>query len=334
MIITHKRKHHQDFSSQLAKAKLVADYAVANKGNIKLLSSKHVKEIGLKSAISCQILMKYGRNKTIKNAKNVNLVISGSKEQNIKYYPEKSEIYIKPMKYRFSMHFGKPIIKVNQIEIDSEFIYVTITVTKPEDVVIDDTDVLGVDLNCGVGRHVAVAACLSTGKTMCLNRQGPNIRKKYFKKRQAAQRAGDYKTLAAIGHKESRIQKDMDHKMSRKIVDYALEHKCRVVVEDLKGLRNKMKKGENSRGGNRVVNSWSYFRLQTFIEYKCQAAGLAFVKVPPHYTSQYCSYCGKPGYRYHEWFKCFSKKCDHYGERRNSDVNAAWNIGLRYWGVI
>ena len=40
--------------------------------------------------------------------------------------------------------------------------------------------------------------------------------------------------------------KDLDHKISRKVVDYALKNKLRIVVEDLKNIRKKSKKGEGS----------------------------------------------------------------------------------------
>ena len=71
MILTYKLKHNRDFSNELALAKKVADYAVANRS----LTSKDVKHIGLKSMIANQILRKYGRSKTIKKAKNVSLIV-------------------------------------------------------------------------------------------------------------------------------------------------------------------------------------------------------------------------------------------------------------------
>jgi len=72
-------KHRLSLDHFFTAAKKVADYAVENKNNIKLLSSKYVKEFGLPSAISNQILRKYGRG-TIKKAHNVNLInVPGSK---------------------------------------------------------------------------------------------------------------------------------------------------------------------------------------------------------------------------------------------------------------
>jgi putative transposase len=67
-------KHRLDLRILLTKAKLIANYAVANKKNKKLLTSKYVKEFGLPSVISNQILRKYGRG-SIKEAKNINLIL-------------------------------------------------------------------------------------------------------------------------------------------------------------------------------------------------------------------------------------------------------------------
>lgn len=69
MILTYKLKHGQNFSEELKKAKKVAEYAVLNKRNFKILTSKYVKHYGLKSVISNQILRKYGRDKNIKSVK-------------------------------------------------------------------------------------------------------------------------------------------------------------------------------------------------------------------------------------------------------------------------
>ena len=75
MILTFKLKHKKDFSTELIKAKKVAEYAVNNGG----CSSKCVRYIGLKSAIACQILRKYGRNTVIRRVRRVNLIVPGQR---------------------------------------------------------------------------------------------------------------------------------------------------------------------------------------------------------------------------------------------------------------
>jgi len=121
----------------------------------------------------------------------------------------------------------------------------------------------------------------------------------------------------------------LDHKISRKIVNYALKHKLRIVVENLKGIRKCARKGKGSRNVNRFVNSWSFYRLQTFIEYKAKELGIPFEKINPQYTSQECSYCSIIGTRKSDSFICNNKRCNAYKKKRHSDKNAAFNIGKR-----
>lgn len=325
---TYHVKHRLDLTDMLAKAKLVADYAVENKNNRRVLTSKYVKEHGLPSAISNQILRKYGRG-TIKKATNVNLIVPNSSVnklkmkdgtektyKNIEYTGER--VILKPLKISFRWNPGKEFLKINQVEIDAEKFMIAITIKNVE--IQPHESVLGVDLNCGVGRSVANCANLKNGEILNLGKQGPNTRKYYYKKRRSHRVRSD---------KEKRKMRDLDHKIARKIVDYALRHKLKIVVEDLKGIRTGKKKGNGLRAVNRFVNSWSFYRLQSFIEYKAKESGIAFEKIKPQYTSKECSYCSVIGERSGDTFICNNKHCKSYKQKRHSDINAAFNIGKR-----
>jgi putative transposase len=325
-------KHKKDFSGYLQKAKLVANYALKHKNKFKLLTSKYVKKYGLNSSISNQILRKYGRG-TIKKVSNVNLVIPNqrtsltykTKDGTIKqknYYSieyNNGVVHIKALKLKFRWNPGKHFIKIHQIEINEEKYMLTVSF-KDQKVDQKYNNVLGIDLNCGIGRSVANCANLKTNEILNLGVQGPNIRKYYYKKRKKHKMKGD---------KEKRIMRDLDHKISRKIVNYALKHKLKIVVENLKGIRTNATKKKGLRNVNRFVNSWSFYRLQTFIEYKSKELGIPFEKINPHYTSQECSYCSIIGERNGDTFICKNKKCGSYKKERHSDINAAFNIGKR-----
>ncbi len=179
---------------------------------------------------------------------------------------------------------------------------------------------LGIDLNCGVGRHIVNMANLKTNEVINLGKNGPNKRKQYSMKR---------KKQKIIGNKEHRIMKDLDHKISNKIVDYASKNKLKIIMEDLSGIRNSARKNKGSREGNRFVNSWSFYRLQSFVEYKAKERGIEFMKVNPQYTSQECSYCEIIGQRDRKHFVCKNKHCESFNKQRNADVNAAFNVGKR-----
>ena len=270
-----------------------------------------MKHIGLHSDIACQILRKYGRG-TIKEAKNINLIIPNTdrtrkytlkdktivtkKYNNITF--DKGIVTIKPLKIKFRWNPGKTFIKIHQIEVNNEKFM--ISVSFPDQIVNKSyNNILGIDLNCGVGRSIANCANLKNGEIINLGKQGPNTRKYYHKKRRKHK---------IKRNKEKRKMRDLDHKISRKIVNYALKHKLRIVVENLKGIRKCVRKGKGSRTVNRFVNSWSFYRLQTFIEYKSKELGIPFEKINPQYTSQECSYCSIIGNRKGDSFICKNNK--------------------------
>ena len=318
-------KHRLCLDSLLEKAKCIANYAVQNKKNRKVLTSKYVKHFGLPSAVANQILRKYGRG-TIKEAANVNLIVpnqtSKSKSTSKIYNSitwERGFVTLKPLKIGFRWNPGKHFEKINQVEIDNKKFMIAATF---KNTIVNQkyANVLGIDHNCGFGRHILNCANLLTGEVVNLGKKGPKIRNKYFKKR---------KTQKIKNNKEKRIMKDLDHKISRAVVNYALKHKLKIVVENLKGIRKGSRKGNGSKGKNRVVNSWSFYRLQSFMKYKSKELGIPFEKVNPHYTSQECSYCGVIGIRKKESFICKNKRCQSCNIERHADVNAAFNIGKR-----
>lgn len=322
-------KHRLDLTDLLSKAKKVADYAVQNKSNKKILTSKYVKQHGLPSSISNQILRKYARG-NIKEATNVNLIVPNSSTRNYRMKDGTTKTYttidyvnerviLKPLKLSFRWNPGKALEKINQVEISKDRFMIAATFKDP---VIEQeyTNVLGIDLNCGCGRAVANCANLRNGEILNLGKKGPNTRKYYYKKRQ------NHKVK---NNKEKRRMKDLDHKISRKIVDYALKHKLKIVVENLKGVRTNARKGNGLRAVNRFVNSWSFYRLQQFIEYKAKERGIPFEKINPQYTSKECNYCSVIGDRKGDTFICKNRRCKSYKQKRHSDINAAFNVGKR-----
>ena len=328
-------KHRVPLTALLDKAQQVANYAVANKHK-KFISTKEVKAIDLPSTIKCQILRKYGRG-TIKEAKNVNLVVPNSsirkykmKDGTVKEYANidyiNERVIVKPLKLSFRWNPGKDFEKINQVEISKDRFMISATfrdnIVKQEYI---EGDMLGIDLNCGGGRHIINAANLNTGEVINLGKSGPNIRKRYFRKRQSQNKKGQ----KVKGRKEKRKMRDLDHKLSKKVVDYAQDNKLSIVVEELKGIRNGAKKGNGRRAVNRFVNSWSFYRLQTYIEYKAKERGIPYIKINPQYTSQECSYCSIIGKRVGKSFICKNKRCHKCDVKRNADINAAFNVGKR-----
>jgi len=305
MILTYKIRHNMNFSVELKQARAVAKYALHNKSR----SSKDVKHIGLKSAISNQILKKYSSNKKLKRIGNVKLTVPS---QGINVDHETMTVKIPCLKLSFA--YPVEFIKANQAEIDNGYVYLSVTVPDKEPMQVDNY--IGVDRN--TTGHIAVAANPITGEVFKLGKKGHHIHKKYKNIRKSLQAKGKTKKLKQVKDRESRIVRDLNHKISSKLVRIALAAKSGIKLEDLKGIRNNRK---HSKSFNYSLNSWSFYQLQTFIEYKAKLHGVRVVYIEPAYTSQTCSKCGHIGDRNAKSFKC--PTCGHV---ENADVNAAFNI--------
>ena len=221
MILTYKVKHCLNLTEELNKALQIAKYAFKTKSR----TSKDVKEFGLKSMISNQILKKYSSNKTIKSVKSVKLCVPN---QGIKF--ENNIIRIPCLK--LNLQFNKTHTKINQIEFDKEYAFISCNV--PEEAQINPTNWIGVDLNAT--SHCLVAANPSTGKVLKLGKKACHIHRKYKHIRKNLQKKLKYKVVKNINNKESRIVRDLNHKISSKLVKEAKRQNAGIVMEDLKGL--------------------------------------------------------------------------------------------------
>ena len=74
------------------------------------------------------------------------------------------------------------------------------------------------------------------------------------------------------------------------------------------------------RKNNRSLNSWSFYRLTKFIEYKATLAGIRLVYVNPYKTSQRCPICGETHKAKDRRYEC---ECGFHAHR---DVVGAINI--------
>jgi len=310
MILTFNIKHNRDFSDELKKAKQVAEFAIRTH----TLSSKDVKHFGLSSIIANQILRKYSRNRKIKNVKNVKLTIPN---QGIRVNKEKQEIYIPSLKLTLQYSFRNDFEKINQIEIDDRYAHLSVSV--PDKPMIQPQTWLGVDRNAT--GHVAVVANPQKGKVCKLRKKAEHIHWKYREIGRKLQKIRKYKLLKKIKNRESRVISDLNHKVSRKIVDIAIQQNAGIKLEKLDGIRNNRK---HTRSFKYNLNSWSFYQLQKFIEYKAKLNGIPITYVEPKNTSKECSRCGNIGIMEGKSFKCLT--CGHVD---HADANASFNIALR-----
>lgn len=310
MILTYKVKHHKNLSIELEKGRQVALFALKTKSR----SSKDVKSIGLKSAIANQILKKYSSNKKLKKISSVKLTVPS---QGIRFDGKQ----VKVPCLKMEIDFLKDVEKINQIELDQEFAYISCTIKEEEKMSVNSW--IGIDLN--TTGHCCVASDPQSGKVLKLGKSANHTHKKYRNIRRGLQKKKRFKSVKTLKNKESRVIRDLNHKISNKVVKEAKSKKSGIVLEDLKDIR---KTAKTSRKNRYALNSWSFYQLKTFIEYKAKLHGIPVVKIDPRYTSQQCSKCGLLGKRKGKIFKC---SCGHV---ENADVNASFVISLRHQGIL
>ena len=310
MKITFKIKHNTDFTRELELVRKVAEYALTHKDN---LSAKGVAHLGLPYTLSNGIMWKYGRNKKMKQVKSVPILVRGSAvklDGNI----------MKIRMLKFSLELPKPLV-IKQVELDKEYAYITHEVTEAKQIKVKRH--IGVDLN--TTGHCAVVAVKETGKVYKLGKKAEHTHKKYSNMRKFLQKKGLYRVVKKIKHRESNIVKDLNHKISRKIIDLAVEQKGGVYLEKLTGIRKNRVKSKTFR---HALHSWSFYQLAKFIEYKALLAGIPVTYLAPAYTSKACSRCGQIGYRNDKIFKC---PCGH---AEHADVNAAFNLAFMSDSIV
>lgn len=187
-------------------------------------------------------------------------------------------------------------------------------------------NVMGIDIGL---RQLAVAS-VSTPQGVEINRafhsgrQAGFIRKKFRAVRRKLGQAKQLKAIKRLGGRECRWIRDVNHKISRQLVNLAVQERVGIIV--MEHLKNIRETAYSLKSADRSLHSWTFYELQTFIEYKARAAGIEVVYINPAYTSQRCSVCGivSRNQRKQNLYTC---SC---GNRLHADLNASRNIVNAY----
>ncbi len=181
------------------------------------------------------------------------------------------------------------------------------------------TDALGVDLGI---KNIATA---SDGQKFAGNHLN-NIRRRRRRQRKNIQPVGtksSKRKLKRLSGKERRHATHVNHCISKQIVNTAKDTNSAIALEDLKGIRDRIRLRRSQRDD---LHSWSFYQLGEFIKYKAKKAGVPVVFVNPRYTSQACHKCGsvdKGNRKTQDKFLCLA--CGHAD---HADHNAALNISV------
>ena len=193
---------------------------------------------------------------------------------------------------------------------------------------IDPDDFLGIDLG------VANLATDSDGQRHS-GADVERVRLKCQTLRQRLQSAADLaknhrarkrirKKLHRRALKEANFRRNTNHVLSKRIVEQAKGTSRGIALEDLKGIRARIRFRKPQRAR---MAGWAFDQLRQFIAYKAQAAGVRVKLVDPKHTSQRCSQCE----HVEGANRCSQSRfcCRRCGHATHADVNAARNIRAR-----
>ena len=170
--------------------------------------------------------------------------------------------------------------------------------------------VLGVDLGVNNLAVTSDSQFFKSSKVKQIKRKFKFLRSKL----QSKGTMSAMRLLKKISGREQRFMRWVNHNISKEIVSQFDGNK--IVMENLKGIR-KIRRGKRM---NYWISNWSFYQLQSFIQYKAEMQGIEVVRVNPMYSSQICSKCGELGSRCGSSFVC------HCGFSLNADLNASRNL--------
>ena len=158
-----------------------------------------------------------------------------------------------------------------------------------------------------------------SGKSIKQRRAHYSTIRKQLQKRQTPSAR---RRLKAIGSRENRWMQDVNHQVSKALVESNPKHTL-FVLEDLTGIRSAT---ERVSLKNRYISvSWSFYDLEQKLRYKAIANQSSVINVSPRYTSQTCPICG------HVEVSNRDKKnhifcCKNCGYKSNDDRIGAMNL--------
>ena len=209
------------------------------------------------------------------------------------------------------------------------YLHIPVTYEVEESNISDICNVVGIDR----GINFVVATYESKHKSgFASGKAIKQKRAKYSKLRKELQMRhtpSSRRRLKAIGQRENRWMQDINHQVSKALVENNPKHTL-FVLEDLSGIRNAT---ERVKTKDRYVSvSWSFYDLEQKLIYKAKQNQSSVIKVDPRYTSQCCPCCGhvEKSNRNKKIHLFTCKKC---GYKSNDDRIGAMNLyrmGINY----
>lgn len=209
------------------------------------------------------------------------------------------------------------------------YLHIPVTYEVEESNVSDICNVVGIDR----GINFVVATYDSKHKSGFVSGRAIKQKRAHYsklrKELQKRQTPSARCRLKAIGQRENRWMQDVNHCISKALVESNPKHTL-FVLEDLTGIRSVT---ERVKTKDRYVSvSWSFYDLEQKLIYKAKQNQSAVIKVDPHYTSQCCPVCGHIE-KSNRNKKIHLFTCKNCGYKSNDDRIGAMNLyhmGISY----
>lgn len=238
------------------------------------------------------------------------------------YFPEGMSQYFDHDIYKFGT--AKLVNKHGKY-----FLHIPVTYDVEESKLSDIRNVVGIDR----GINFIVATYDSSHKSGFVSGKAIKQKRAHYsrlrKELQMRQTPSSRRRLKAIGQRENRWMQDVNHCVSKALVENNPKHTL-FVLEDLSGVRNAT---ERVRVKNRYLSvSWAFYDLEQKLTYKAKQNQSTVIQIDPRYTSQCCPVCG------HTEKANRNKKlhlfcCKNCGYKSNDDRIGAMNLyrmGINY----
>jgi putative transposase len=192
------------------------------------------------------------------------------------------------------------------------YLAATCNVEEPE--ISDVDDFLGVDLGVANIASTSDGKAYSGSAIQSLRHRHRRLRKRLQKKQTRAAK----RRLHKLAGREARFATDINHVISKQIVEEARRTRRAIVLEDLRHIRSRIRARRTQRA---VLHSWAFAQLRAFLIYKAALVGVGVILVDPRDSSRECCQCGHIEKANRPSQSLFCCRC--CGHTANADINAA-----------
>lgn len=232
-----------------------------------------------------------------------------------------------------SKYFNHTIYKFGTAKLTNKhgkyYLHIPVTYNVEESNISDICNVVGIDR----GINFVVATYNSNHKSGFVSGKAIKQRRANYsrlrKELQMRHTSSARRRLKAIGQRENRWMQNINHCVSKALVENNPKHTL-FVLENLTGVRNTT---ERVKTKNRYISvSWAFYDLEQKLIYKAKQNQSSIIKVDPRYTSQCCPICGHTE-KTNRNKKIHLFTCKNCGYTSNDDRIGAMNLyrmGINY----